>query len=252
MKYITSRDNPLIKHIIKLEKRSYREKSRQYIVEGKRLAEEAFFCAKNAVSAIVASESYGAAPSSSYVVPDKLFAELCHTDTPQGILCVMDMPIPAQIDYAAASKLLILDGISEPGNMGTIIRTSEAVGADAVILLKGCTDAFSPKAVRSTMGSIFRQKLVAMDSAEELNTLKQNGFTLAAASLDGENMYSVHSPGKLAIIIGSEPHGVSTEVAALAVKLIKIPMAGGVESLNAAASAAVMAYRFWGQNLTSD
>ena len=264
IKEITSRDNKLVKHVIKLGQRAYREKNRQYIVEGKRIAEEALAYALESVSAVIVSEGFGVgmgqgmvqefgAPSDSgksvkvYRVSDKLFKEMCQTDTPQGILLVMDMPPNRKINFSEARRVMVLDGVKEPGNMGTIIRTSEAAGCDGIVLLKGCTDIYGPKTVRSTMGSIFRQRFMVMDGADALNILKENGFTVVVASLDGENMYNVSIGDKCALIVGSEADGVSEEISSLADKRVRIPMAGKVESLNAAVSAAVATYWFWGR-----
>ena len=142
--------------------------------------------------------------------------------------------------------LLFLEGLQDPGNLGTIIRTAEAAGIDAVYMLRGCADIYNPKAVRSTMGSIFRVKFACGCGLEIIGGLKERGFEIAATELSGSVDLFEYARGsrdkKIAAVIGSEARGVSKEALALSDVRVRIPMDGKVESLNAAVAAGVLMY----------
>ena len=165
---ITSRDNKTLKDIRALKRKNVRLDSRRFIAEGTRLVSEALDFAPESIWCIVMSalffeketalSEYAASICDRiYKVPENVFETLSDTDTPQGIMAVMNMkddcPNIEDGRYIAA-----LDGVSEPGNMGTVIRTAEALGFDGIYLMKGCADIYSPKTVRATMGSVFRMK----------------------------------------------------------------------------------------------
>ena len=144
------------------------------------------------------------------------------------------------------AKLLVLDNLRDPGNLGTIIRTAEAAGMSGILLSEGCVDITNPKVVRSTMGAIFRVPFVRCEVlADELLRLKESyyGFTVYATALNGSVVFTENKYyGRCAIVIGNESNGVSPEVLAASDKKIRIPMAGKVESLNAAVAAAIVMY----------
>ena len=140
--------------------------------------------------------------------------------------------------------LLALDGIQDPGNMGTIIRTADAAGFGGIILSPDCVDIFSPKVVRATMGSIFRVGFSFPESLPaELAALKAKGFSIISSQLDGEPFYErAPVPKPLILIVGNEGNGISDEVKAAATHRFRLPMYGGSESLNAAVAAGIMMY----------
>ena len=146
-------------------------------------------------------------------------------------------------DLMDGDLYLMLETIQDPGNLGTMIRTAEAAGVRAVIMNKGCADIYSPKVVRSTMGSIFRVPFVY---EEELSLpaelMKRKGITIYAAALGGENASEIEMTDRRAFMIGNEGAGLSEEALGLADRKVCIPMAGRVESLNAAVSAAILLY----------
>ena len=146
------------------------------------------------------------------------------------------------------SYVLILDGVAEPGNMGTIIRTAEAAGIECICLGQGCTDIYAPKAVRSAMGSVFRMKFCGFDAAAAA-ALKSAGFTIAATALyNSVPIESAKISGKRAIVIGNEAHGVSDEVLSISDMAVRIDMKGKAESLNAAVAAGIAMYMLRPQN----
>ena len=252
---LTSRDNPNLKLIRSLSQRSGRKKANAFLAEGKRLVEEAAAYAADQIRFFAVSESFAdkeenfmkmldETGKNGYTVKDNLFRGLCDTETPQGVLAVLDLPSGQKPDLSRAEYLLVLDGVAEPGNMGTIIRTAEAAGVDAVCLYGGCVDVYNPKTVRASMGSLFRMPILQTELSD-LRRLQAEGVKFCAAALDGsEQAMREEFSGRRAVIIGNEAHGVSAPVLKFADIRVKIPMSGRVESLNAAVAAGILMYTF--------
>lgn len=249
---ISSRDNKNLKFIRQLKKKNHRTDSQKFIAEGKKIVLEVFEYASDRLLYVVMSEGFSQKEpgilhlaeescESVYIVPDNIFADLSDTDTPQGILAVLNM---AKDNYSPSSAhrwIVVLDGVSEPGNMGTIIRTAEALGFDGIYLTKGCADIYSPKTVRATMGSLLRMKFRTNCSVNDINSLKSEGFSLVATTPSGDTILEgFKSPEKLAVIIGNEAHGISDELMRLADTRVRISMDGMAESLNAAVAAGIV------------
>lgn len=174
----------------------------------------------------------------SLVITDELSEYITDTKTPQGMFAVAERfgsPIPEN-----AKRLVVLDGVQDPGNVGTIIRAAEAFGTDAVLYSPTCADKFSPKTLRASMGSVFRIPVQYYSDAENLRGFL-NGFTVYGAMLDetAKRLGEVKFPEKTAIVIGSEGSGISPEIAAVCDEKIYIPIQGA-ESLNAAMAASVL------------
>ena len=253
IKYITSRDNKTIKTVRSLHRKKDREKLGLYLAEGVRIVNDAIRYTENSVKYILASSSYAEQNDNFikkldsdekivYITEDKIFNDLCDTETPQGILAVLEIPKKIVPKPSALRYALILDGISEPGNMGTIIRTAEAAGIDIIYLANNCTDIYSPKVVRSSMGSVFRMDFFNID-ASYIDDLKNSDFTVLATALYNSVPIEGAKPdGKRAIIIGSEAKGVSDEFLEKADISVAISMRGSIESLNAAVAAGIAMY----------
>ncbi|MCL2616642.1 MAG: RNA methyltransferase [Defluviitaleaceae bacterium] len=186
------------------------------------------------------------------IVADKLMALLCDTVTPQGVIAVCKQPRHNTLQLVARGGLYVIcEDVRDPGNLGTIIRTAEAAGATAVLALCGCTDVYSPKAVRASSGAVF-QLPVAEDLAAEdvMALLRGNNTRVYATHLDGGSLpYDVDLRGNCAIIIGNEAHGVSDDLARQCDARIKLPMPGTVQSLNASVAAGVIIYESLRQRL---
>ena len=255
MKNITSRDNKILKHTKKLAKTAYRAKAGEFVAEGERLCAEALNFAHTMISyAILTAEFFESNRKfqkklddlniSIYIVSEMLFADIAQTTTPQGILFVVKTPLESPRDFADISRALILDGISEPGNMGTIIRTADAFGFRTIILANDCVDVYNPKVVRASMGGIFRASFVKADDISlTMNELKSAGFQLVATALDNaQDVTEFKFNKKCALIIGSEASGVSNELLKECDATVKIPMANDAESLNAAVAAGIVMY----------
>ena len=250
---ITSAQNQKIQLVRRLAaKRKEREAAGLYIAEGIRLAEEALkyaadcefllWCAPLSARAEALVSAFEDAGTPVEEIDPRLMDSIAGTDSPQGVLAVMRMktlPLPGAADF-----VIIADGIQDPGNLGTLFRTAAAAKADAVLLMPGCADAFSPKVIRSGMGTHFRLPIVKTDwdSAEKwLRDLP--GMRILAADSDGGISYwETDLRGPSAIIIGSEGNGPCGRALELADARILIPMPGEIESLNAGIAAGILIF----------
>lgn len=186
------------------------------------------------------------------ILTDAVFQKASDTQTPQGILCVLSMPryelaahLAIQcIDTAKAPLYMLLEDLQDPGNVGTILRAGEGAGVDGVILTRQTADLFNPKVIRATMGSIYRVPFFVVDSlTDSIDLLREKGVAVYAAHLDDSVDYDVPDYTQpTAFLIGNEGNGLRRETAQRAAQYIKIPMAGQVESLNAAMASAVLMY----------
>lgn len=249
---ITSTSNEQIKKIIQLkEKSKVRKTTGTFTVEGKKMFVE--IPAEDLVSVYVSEtflkENGELVKDKKYqIVSDQVFKKISDTVTPQGIVAVVKQK-SYSIDYIIEKRnkekscIVVLDRLQDPGNMGTIVRTGEAAGISGIIMSKDSADIYNPKVIRSTMGSIFRVPFSIVDDlAAAVDTLKDNGITTYAAHLKGELYNSGSLTNDCALLIGNEARGLSGEISAKADKLIKIPMHGKVESLNAAVATAILMY----------
>lgn len=241
----------LVKNL--LEKRSARRKEGKFVIEGPRLIEEA----GQKINFLVYSENLpivkelGADGVPAYKVSKKEFAALSGVDAPQGVLGVVRLFSYKLDDVLRGDKTLIVycAGVRDPGNLGTIIRSADALGATGVVLSKGTVDLYNQKVVRSTMGSIFHLPLVTVeDDAETIEQLKKKNVKIIATSAEGKkNCSEADLKGPVAILVGNEGAGLPDDLAGLADETISIPMAGKAESLNAGVATAIVLYEALGQ-----
>ena len=169
------------------------------------------------------------------IVADFVFGKLSDTVNSQGILALCPLPKQREIN---GKVVMVLDGVSDAGNMGTIIRTAVAMGIEDFISIN-CVDAYSPKVVRSTMGGVYFANIVPFSYASACDALRN--FKVAILDMGGENVYDFTPTTPLALVVGSEAHGVSKEMRERADKVLAIPMYGGkIESLNAGVSASIV------------
>ena len=244
MEYIASRKNPLISHIRKLAAdRAWRRESGEFLGDGTKLLEEA---ARWNAPLTAAVRSPGVPlPLIEGVrmveVPEDVMASISPAKSPQGALFTAKLPDTAPPEKLAGNLWLVLDGLQDPGNVGTIWRAADALGADGLILVNRCADPFSPKTVRATMGACFRLPVYEMEAGDLPGLLERSGLPLYAAAL-GTDTVDVRAArlDRCAVAIGSEGRGVSPELLALSQKAIKIPMRSRCESLNAATAAAIL------------
>ena len=256
MQIITSKDNEGIKEIKKLKEKKYRDQEGKYIVEGIKLVKEAI--EENAkINKIVICEDcindgsieqnlmYEIAKYDCIGVTEKVFNTLTDVTTPQGILAIIDKKEQEESISYDEDIIVVLDGIQDPGNLGTILRTADSVNLKQIILSEKCADPYNPKVVRSTMGAIFRVKIIeSRDIIQTIKNIRKNKFKVMATSLETNNSIYTVDYKKKAIVIGNEANGVSKEVLDLADEKVKIPMLGKTESLNAAVATGVMLYEY--------
>lgn len=256
MQVITSKDNELIKEIKKLKDKKHRDINHQFIVEGIKMVGEAIEEGAD-ISCIVVCEDcindgsldkkllYEIAKFKCIYVTEKIFNTISDVTNPQGILAVINQNLKdTEIDYSS-DFIVVLDGIQDPGNLGTILRTVDSANLKQIIVSKETADSFNPKVVRSTMGGIYRVNVIRSENlVETIKKIKQNGFEIVVTSLDAqESIYDI-SYSKKAIVIGNEANGVSKEIQNLADKKVIIPMLGKTESLNAGVAAGIMIYEY--------
>ena len=246
---IESSSNPLYKHVKKLQSRSGRIKSAQYIAEGLRAVGDAIANGADVECVLVCEGSDFSLDFGSlkvYELKACLFDELKLTVNSQGILAVINYALlgASEINYNDVQTVVYLDTVTDPGNMGTIIRSCDALGADAIILSKGCVDIFNPKVVRSTMASLLSVPIyIDDDPVDTLSKLASNGFCIAGTfPKDADPCFAKDYSGKTVLVMGNEANGIRPEVAALCTHRLTIPMQGRAESLNVATALTVMLY----------
>ena len=259
MIYIESKDNNLFKHIKKLKERKFRDKEGLFILEGLRLIDEAIK-AKVEFEYIVISKDFeekfqeflirnSCLNNKVSILSNNLFGQIAATENPQGIIAVVKKKYYE--NNMNGEFYLICDKVQDPGNLGTIIRTSHAAGVDGIILTKGTVDIYNDKTIRSTMGSIFYIPIFYDDENYSIiKSLKQDGFNLIATSLaESKNFFEEDLKGKTILAVGNEGNGISRELFELADKKVKIPMPGGAESLNVSIATSIILYEKVRQNL---
>lgn len=254
---ITSTSNPQIKRLLQLQKKAKaRDEENVFVVEGLRMFAEV---PKNRVEKVYISESLFNRKKLELnlqdfpyeILSEQVFGHVSDTKTPQGILCVVKRE---KYDLNELFKVenphfIVLDNLQDPGNMGTIVRTAEAAGVDAVFMSNDCVDIYNPKTIRSTMGSIYRVPFIYIEDIPNLlDNFRKNGVKSCAAHLNGEKFYDQEDyTAGTAILIGNEGNGLREEVAKKADIWVKIPMQGQVESLNAAIAASVLMFEVFRQ-----
>ncbi len=236
---IDSDQNPRIKRLKSLRDKRGRQKEKAYFIEGEKHLYEALRDRPGEVREVFVTDRYqGELPDTVPVfrLGESLFSTLTQQKSPQGVLAVLQIPEASRLGYA--DRVLIVDRMTDPGNLGTVIRTAEAFDFQ-LCLLGNTVDPYNPKVVQASMGSIIRNAPVLLRNSD-LSHLKTT-HALYGAVLDGGRAVSeVELPNKIAIVIGSESHGISEECLALLDERIYIPMSGRTESLNAAVAAAIL------------
>lgn len=249
METITSRRNPLFQRIRKLNASgAFRRQQGLFMCEGPKLLAEAAkwsvsiqFAVKTPDFSLPAGLSCQTAET-----PADVLASIADTETPQGVVFACPLPDAALPDRLSPGRYLVLDGVQDPGNLGTVWRTADALGAAGLILTGPCADPFGPKTVRATMGACFRLPLWKGERQAVKELLTASGIPLYATALreDTEDVRNVDL-SQAAVVIGSEGRGVSEEMLALCEKSLKIPMVDRCESLNAAVAAAIVMWEGW-------
>lgn len=252
--YIQSKDNKTIKHIISLQQRKYRQKFGEYTVEGIRAVTD--IGKKDFLRSILIRESKRSEleplvqtdlnVSSVYVVQDPIFDKIEHSVNGQGILGIAKKCVNDLHSLIVEDGLYVaLDGVQDPGNLGTIIRTAVAAGAKGIFLLKGTVDPYNEKCVRSTMSALCNIPIFEdVTLSEFYDFIKDNTIQTYVTSLENAKPYhTISYPKRTMIILGNEGNGVSREIIEMCDQAITIPMYGDIESLNVSIAAALCMYK---------
>ena len=254
---ITSLHNKSIKETAALiAKKKERDRRGLFVVEGMKMFGEApaerisqVYLAESAEKEVYARYEEKLSGLPCEIVSDEVFGKLSDTVTPQGILCLVrqfSYTIEDMLSGKEKKQLLfiILEDIQDPGNLGTIFRTAEAAGADGIIMSRQTVDVYNPKTIRSTMGSVYRVPfLYVEDLSSIIKRIREQGVSVYAAHLKGSDYDTGQDYRKsTAFLIGNEAKGLREETAACADDLVRIPMEGQVESLNAAVASSILLY----------
>ena len=261
MQIISSKENQFIKHIKKLKDKKYRDINNEYLIEGIKLIKEAIQEKAKIKQIVICDECekteaipkdlmYEIAKHECIYVTKKLFETLTNVVEPQGILAIIGKSDPKQEINYNEDIIVALDDIQDPGNLGTILRTVDSIGLTQIIISKGTADVFNPKVIRSSMGAIFRVKVIeSEDLKQTLLEIKKHKFELLVTSLQTKkSVYDIKYKKKI-IVIGNEANGVSREIQELSDYKIKIPMLGKTESLNASVATGIILYEYVRQKL---
>jgi len=232
-----------IKQIAALRQQKFRKELGLFVVEGRKMVEELLHSNFKTESLYATEAFLNDYPSftSAEIVSEMQMEQMSGQDTPPGILAVVRIPEQGEVE-PKSRLVLALDGIANPGNMGTLIRTAEWFGISDVVCSNDCVELWNPKVVQATMGSLFRVKVWKTNLATFLTKSKSQGKAIYGALLDGENLFGMKERPEGILVIGSESHGIRTEVLPCITHPITIPRVGGsmTESLNAAVAGAIL------------
>lgn len=258
---ITSRNNDYIKEIAKLSDRKNRERSGKFCFEGRKLFEEAIKENLPLESVLITDDFLPEFEGKEYSfkvfnVSREVYEKISFEKSPEGIFCVSKALDKLHILYiiyngrVLNAPFIILDGIRDPGNLGTILRTASAFGYENVILSDDCADVYNPKTIRASMGAVFRQKTSRVkDMPSTVKALRENGMKVYSAALDKNavSLKNITADSSVAFIIGNEGNGIRREVIDASSGSVIIPMESSTESLNAASAATIL---LWEQYCT--
>lgn len=249
---ITSKENKYIKNCVKLvNSKKYRRQTGLFVAEGLRLCQGALKSGKKAVQVFATAEAgqkeqvqeIMAQGEEVFLISNSIAEKISDTQTPQGVFCVFKMlDNHSLLDTIKGNRFVLLSSLQDPGNIGTIIRTSEAFAIDAIIMSADCPDIYAPKVLRATMGGVFRIPIITVESmAQTIMQLQENKVAVYAAALSPKSVPITQVPfqGKTAVVIGNEGNGLAPEIINCCTNSVVIPMAGNAESLNAATAASI-------------
>lgn len=261
MNVISSKDNEIVKKVKKLKEKKYRDLENAYIVEGVKMLKEAIMEKASIRQIIICDDCekfdsipkelmYEIAKYDCMYVTSKIFRYISEVQTPQGVLAVIDKNNGINDINYDEDIIVALDDIQDPGNLGTILRTIDSCGLTQILVSKGTVDSYNPKVVRSSMGAIYRVKVIECeDLLEALKEVKKNKFKVLVTSLgNSKSIYDIKYNKKV-LVIGNEANGVEEKIMNLADEKIKIPMLGRTESLNAAVATGIVLYEYVRQKL---
>lgn len=261
MQKITSKDNSLIKHIMKLKNKKYRNEFNEYIIEGSKIIKEAIDENVKIKNILVSEDAINSELVTRYlkgklndfdciIVTEGILKQITDVEHPQGVVAIVQKKDNInEIDYNE-DFILALDNIQDPGNLGTIVRTADSCNIKQILISKGTVDIFNPKVIRSTMGAIFRVNIIECENlVYTLQNIKLNNYKIVSTSLgSSKSIYNLDLKRKV-IVIGNEANGISEEILNVSDEKAIIPMLGKTESLNASVAAGVIMYEYVRQKI---
>ena len=241
---ITSINNQTIKELDKLKQKKYRDLEQKFLIEGEHLVEEAEKSGVLEKIILLENSEYPSKLEKIYV-SKSVMKKLSSLDTPPNIIGVCKMLSKKKL----GKKVLLLDDIQDPGNLGTIIRSSVAFNVDSIVMSLNTVDLYNPKVIRSTQGMIFKINLIKDDLGQVIEKLKSKNIPIYTTNVNGgENIKNINSTDSYGLIMGNEGNGVKDEISALADRKIYIPMNSKVESLNVSVAASILLYELGDKN----
>ena len=256
-KKITSLDNKDIKYVIKLiNKSKLRRETKEFVIEGKRELKMAYqngyvikkiYCNSNIIDLSKVSNEYDC---EIIEINNHIYSKISFRDTTEGLVSlVCEKNQIISVDESKINLVMVIDGVEKPGNIGAILRSCDAANVDFIIITNQKCDLYNPNVIRSSLGSIFSQKIIQLESKKAFDLLKNHNFSIFATSLNSTESYeSIKYNNSCAIIVGSENLGISKFWQKNSDQLIKIPMLGLIDSLNVSVSAAITLFEVNRQN----
>jgi len=232
-----------IKLVKSLQLKKYRELNRLFVVEGVKLVEELFEQSTFKIDGIFHTPEFeGKIPGTVHAFPisNAELQRISGLKNPNKVLAVVKYPEPSNINFNEENLVLLLDNVNDPGNLGTIIRTADWFGVKQIIASESTVDLFNPKVIQSSMGAVYRIQYHRLNLTEVCDDLRSNGFRILGADLDGKNVHTTLIDAKTALMMGSESHGISSQLKELLDDAITIPQFGQTESLNVAMAAGII------------
>ncbi len=260
---VSSRSNQTVIDATKLKDKKRRDEAGVFFFEGMKLFNEALKCGIEIASVFVREDIYQKNSNlfssfTTYVVNSSVYDKLTDESSPQGIFCIAKKMKIHKFEASSKEDVnesrFALCSVRDPGNLGTIIRTADAFKIDRLILSSDCADIYNPKAIRASMGSLFRQKIsVCTDMTAEINNMKALGYNVLAAALGQESkkLNEINIDNKTCFVVGNEGHGISDDIIDACSGIIIIPMNPNTESLNVSSASSVLMWEMY-KNCKSD
>ena len=238
--FYSSTNNEFIKSIKKLNEKKYRDNTNTFLVEGEHLVLEAI--KNNLVKYVIVRDNYDFDYDNKIIVTDKVLKCISNLNTPSGIMAVCNKKESSEL----GSRIIVLDNIQDPGNLGTIIRSSVAFNFDTIVISNDSVDVYNSKVIRATQGMLFNVNIIVTDIKEFLNSIKDEYKIIGTDVVSGVNIKNFKKLEKFAIIMGNEGQGISSNIKKLCDSNIYIPMSSDCESLNVGVAASIIMYELGG------
>ena len=238
--FYSSTNNEFIKSIKKLNEKKYRDNTNTFLVEGEHLVLEAI--KNNLVKYVIVRDNYDFDYDNKIVVTDKVLKYISNLNTPSGIMAVCNKPNSKKL----GSRIIVLDNIQDPGNLGTIIRSSVAFNFDTIVISNDSVDVYNSKVIRATQGMLFNVNIIVTDIKEFLNSIKDEYKIIGTDVTNGKSVADFKNVEKFAIIMGNEGQGISNDTKKLCSDFVYIPMNQDCESLNVGVAASIIMYELGG------